>query len=471
MKNLSIIIKGTAFSVVTFAVLSSCMVRKEYERPAAAVDEKLFRTDMLPQDSTSIANVSWKEIFTDPILQGHITKALENNLDVRIAVQSITSAEAYLKQAKAAYEPTLSIGPNYTFQTQSINTQFGQIIGERRYVNQFDITATIGWEADLWGKMKSQQKAQLATYLGTLAAHKAVKSDLVASIASAYFQLLTYDDQKRIIEETIKVRENNLETTKALKDAGTLTEVAVQQSQALVYNAKSLLIDIDTQIQLLENTMSLLMGESSQTIARSSLKSQSLPESLALGYPASLLSNRPDVMQAEFNLMNAFELTNVAKAQFYPTLKLTGSGGVQSVDIDHLFSVNSLFANVVAGLAQPILNKRQIKTNYDVSLANKETAYLNFRKSILTAGKEVSDAIRVFSVQDSFIDLKKKELDSYKKSVDYSQELVNYGMANYLEVLNASINSLNAELNISNAEYSKMKAAVDLYQALGGGWK
>lgn len=471
MKNLSIIIKGTAFSVVTFAVLSSCMVRKEYERPAAAVDEKLFRTDMLPQDSTSIANVSWKEIFTDPILQGHITKALENNLDVRIAVQSITSAEAYLKQAKAAYEPTLSIGPNYTFQTQSINTQFGQIIGERRYVNQFDITATIGWEADLWGKMKSQQKAQLATYLGTLAAHKAVKSDLVASIASAYFQLLTYDDQKRIIEETIKVRENNLEATKALKDAGTLTEVAVQQSQALVYNAKSLLIDIDTQIQLLENTMSLLMGESSQTIARSSLKSQSLPESLALGYPASLLSNRPDVMQAEFNLMNAFELTNVAKAQFYPTLKLTGSGGVQSVDIDHLFSVNSLFANVVAGLAQPILNKRQIKTNYDVSLANKETAYLNFRKSILTAGKEVSDAIRVFSVQDSFIDLKKKELDSYKKSVDYSQELVNYGMANYLEVLNASVNSLNAELNISNAEYSKMKAAVDLYQALGGGWK
>lgn len=471
MKKLSIIIKGTAFSVVTFAVLSSCMVRKEYERPAAAVDEKLFRTDMLPQDSTSIANVSWKEIFTDPILQRHITKALENNLDVRIAVQNITSAEAYLKQAKAAYEPTLSVGPNYTFQTQSINTQFGQIIGERRYVNQFDITATIGWEADLWGKMKSQQKAQLATYLGTLAAHKAVKSDLVASIASAYFQLLTYDDQKRIIEETIKVRENNLETTKALKEAGTLTEVAVQQSEALVYNAKSLLIDIDTQIQLLENTVSMLMGEPSQTIARSSLRSQSLPESLALGYPASLLSNRPDVMQAEFNLMNAFELTNVAKAQFYPTLKLTGSGGVQSVDIDHLFSVNSLFANVVAGLAQPILNRRQIKTNYDVSLANKETAYLNFRKSILMAGKEVSDAIRVFSVQDSFIDLKKKELDSYKKSVDYSQELVNYGMANYLEVLNASVNSLNAELNISNAEYSKMKAAVDLYQALGGGWK
>ncbi|WP_312089747.1 efflux transporter outer membrane subunit [Chryseobacterium sp.] len=471
MKNLSIIIKGTAFSVFTLAVLSSCMVRKEYERPQNAVDEKLYRTDMLPKDSMSIGNVSWKEIFTDPVLQKHIDRALENNLDVRIAVQNIISAEAYLKQAKAAYEPTVSVGPNYTFQTQSINTQFGQIIGERRYVNQFDITASIGWEADIWGKLKSQQKAQLATYLGTLAAHKAVKSDLVASIASAYFQLLTFDDQKKIIHKTIKLREDNLETTKALKDAGVLTEVAVQQSQALVYNAKSLLIDIDTQISLLENTVSLLMGIPSQKIERTTLESQKIPNTLAVGFPVNLLSNRPDVMRAEFNLMNAFELTNVARAQFYPTLRLTGSGGVQSVDIDHLFSVNSLFANVVTGLAQPVLNRRQIKTNYEVSLANKETAYLNFRKTILNAGKEVSDAIKVFSVQDSFIDLKKKELQSYQKSVDFSQELVNYGMANYLEVLNASVNSLNAELNISNAEYNKMRAAVKLYQALGGGWK
>ncbi|MGE8431563.1 efflux transporter outer membrane subunit [Chryseobacterium joostei] len=471
MKSLLNIIKGITFSAIILGAITSCMARKEYERPKNVVDEKLFRTDMLPSDSATIANVSWKEIFTDPILQGHISKALENNLDIRIALQSINSAEAYLKQSKAAYQPTLSIGPNYTFQTQSINTQFGQIIGERRYVNQFDITGTIGWEADIWGKLKAQEKAQLATYLGTVAAHKAVKSSLVASIASAYYQLLTFDSQKKIITETIAVREKNLKATKALKASGSLTEVAVQQSEALVFNAKSLLIDIDTQIQLLENTMSLLMGESSHTIERSTLEGQNLPSDVKLGYPTQLLANRPDVMRAEYTLMNAFELTNAAKAQFYPTLKLTGSGGLQSVDIDHLFSVNSLFANVVAGLAQPILNKRQIKTNYDVSLANQETAYLNFRKTVLTAGKEVSDAIWVFSVQDSFIELKQKELNAYKKSVDYSQELVNYGMANYLEVLNASVNSLNAELNISNAQYNKMKAAVELYQALGGGWK
>lgn len=471
MKSLLNIIKGITFSVAILAAVSSCMARKEYERPKNVIDEKLFRTDMLPTDSTSIANVSWKEIFTDPILQGHISKALENNLDIRIALQSITSAEAYLKQSKAAYAPTLTVGPGYSFQTQSLNTQTGQLFGDRRYINQLDITASLGWEADIWGKLKAQEKAQLATYLGTVAAHKAVKSDLVASVASAYYQLLTYDSQKKIITETIAIREKNLETTKALKISGTVTEVAVQQSEALVFNAKSLLIDMDTQIQLLENTMSLLMGEPSHAIERSTLETQKIPIDLKLGYPAQLLANRPDVMRAEYTLMNAFELTNSAKAQFYPTLKITGSGGIQSLDIDHLFSVNSLFASVVGGLAQPILNKRAIRTNYDVSVANQETAYLNFRKTVLTAGKEVSDAIRVFSAQDSFIELKEKELDAYKKSVNYSQELVNYGMANYLEVLNASVNSLNAELNISNAEYSKMKAAVELYQALGGGWK
>lgn len=464
-------IKIIIFSLLAILILASCGIRKDYERPAVVVNENLFRTDLLPQDSTTLGNLSWKEFFTDPILQNHINEALHNNLDIRIALGNIASAEAYLKQSKAAYQPTVSVGPGYAFQTQSLNTQFGQIIGERRYVNQFDITADLGWEVDLWGKLKSQEKAQLASFLGTVEAHNVVKSDLVASIASAYYQLLTFDEQKRIINETIVLRKKNLETTKALKEAGTLTEVAVKQSEALVYNAEALLIDIDVQIALLENTISLLKGESSQSVERGVLDSQKNPSSLALGYPANLLANRPDVRQAEFNLINAFELTNVARAQFYPTLRITGSGGVQSVDIDHLFSLNSLFASVIAGLTQPILNQRQIRTNYEVAEINRQNAYLNFRKSVLNAGKEVSDAIKVYSSQDQFILLKEKELNAYETSVEFSQELVNYGMANYLEVLNASVRQLNAELNIANAQYSKLNAGVELYRALGGGWK
>ena len=463
--------KPLVFLLLVTVLLNSCKIRQDYERPKDIVEEKLYRTDLLPKDSTSIAQLSWKEIFTDAVLQKHISKALENNLDIRIALQNIASAEAYLKQSKAAYAPTFTVGPGYTFQTQSLNTQFGQIIGERRYVNQFDVTASLGWEADIWGKIKGQQKAQMATYLGTVAAHQAVKSSLVASVATAYYQLLSLDEQKKIIQNTIEVRKKNLETTQALKTAGTLTEVAVQQSEALVYNAEASLISLDVQIQILENTISLIMGEPSQKIERTALSSQNFNLKTDLGYPISLLANRPDVKQAEFNLINALELTNSAKAQFYPTLKITGNTGLQSVDIDHLFSGNSLFASLVAGLAQPVLNKRQIKTNYEVSLANQEKAYLNFRKSILSAGREVSNALTMYTSQDQFITLKKKEMEAYKKSVNDSQELVNYGMANYLEVLNASVNQLNAELNIANAEYVKLQSAVELYRSLGGGWQ
>ncbi len=465
------IIRYPLIFLMAVAVLTSCVARQKYERPKDVAEEKLFRTDQLPKDSLSTATVSWKEIFADPILQGYISKALDNNLDIRMALQNIASAEAYLKQAKAAYQPTLSVGPGYTFSTSSLNTQMGQIIGDRRYINQFDITASIGWEADLWGKLSAQQKAQYASYLGTVAAHQTVKSSLVSSIATAYYQLLTLDEQKNIIEQTITIRKKNLETTQALKDAGTLTEAAVQQSAALVYNAEASLISLEVQITQLENSICLLMGEPSHKIERGSLNGQSFNIHPDLGYAASLLENRPDVKAAEYSLMNAFELTNAAKAEFYPSLKLTGSGGLQSVDIDHLFSAKSLFASVVAGLTQPLLNKRQIRSNYEASLATKEKAYLNYRKTVLTAGKEVSDALKAYESQDKFIALKTKELEAYNKSADYSQELVNYGMANYLEVLNADVNRLNAELNIANAKYTKLQSGVELYRALGGGWR
>ncbi|WDT67205.1 TolC family protein [Cloacibacterium sp. TD35] len=455
---------------ISFLVFS-CQTRQNYQRAKDVVDEKLFRTDALPKDSLSMANLSWKEIFTDAVLQKHIAKALENNLDIRIALQNIASAEAYLKQSKAAYQPTISVGPDYSFNTSSLNTQFGQIVGERRYINQFDITANLGWELDLWGKLKGQEKAQYAAYLGSVAAHQNVKSNLVASIATAYYQLLTFDEQKKIFSNTIEIRKKNLETTKALKEAGIVSEVAVQQSEALVYNAEASLVTLEVQIQMLENTISLLMGEPSHEIERTSLSTQNFALNTDLGYPSALLANRPDVKQAEFNLINAFELTNSAKAQFYPSLRITGSTGVQSVDIDKLFSGNSIFANVLVGLAQPILNKRQIRTNYEVSLANRERAYLNFRKTILNAGNEVSDALKMYNAQDQFIAFKKKELSAYDKSVEFSQELVNYGMANYLEVLNANVNKLNAEINIANAQYSKLQAGVELYRALGGGWR
>lgn len=452
-------------------MVQSCKIREEYSRPNEIADQKLFRTDQLPQDSLGWGAKSWREIFTDAQLQQHIAKALENNLDIRVALENIKAAEAYLKQSKAAYFPSVSAGPEYSFSTPSLNTVNGQMIGDRRFINQFGLAADFGWEADIWGKLKAQEKAQYASYLGTVSAHQAVKSAIVASVANAYYDLLTLDAQKKIIEETITVRKKNLETTRALKTAGTLTEVAVLQSEALVYNAEASLVNLDVQITQLENLISILMGENPHEIQRSSLEAQHFNLNPETGFAASLLENRPDVKSAEYNLINAFELTNAAKAQFYPTLSITGSGGIQSVDIEDLFSVNALFASVMAVLVQPILNKRQIRTNYEVSLTNKEKALLNFKNTLLTAGSEVSDALKAYTSQDSFIAYKEKEIAAYKKSVEFSQELVNYGMANYLEVLNADVNRLNAELNLANAKNTKLKSAVELYRALGGGWR
>lgn len=463
-------IKMLLVAVVSVVTLASCMSRDKYVK-SEEFNENVFRTDYLPKDSSTIAQISWREFFSDPILQKHIELALNNNLDIRIAVQNIAAADAFVKQSKAAYLPSISAGPSYTLQTQSLNSQFGQIIGNRTYNDQFDLSANLSWDIDIWGKLGAQERAQLAAYLSTVAAHQSIKSELVADIASNYYQLLTLDEQKKIINETIALRNKNLETTKALKSAGILTEVAVQQSEALVFNAQALLVDIDVQIEVLENSTSILMGVAPQTIARSSTKTQQFPQNVNVGYSAQILANRPDVFQAEYELVRRLELTNVARASFYPSLKLTAGGGIQSLDIDNLFSVNSLFGNLVAGLTQPILNKRQIRTNYEVSLADKQIAYLNFRKTFLRAGEEVSNALKRYTSQDAFIGFKIKERDAYQKSVDDSQQLVNYGLANYLEVINASERLLTAELNISNAEYTKMKANIELYRALGGGWK
>lgn len=380
-----IIYKSVA--IVTIALtLTACAGRKTYERPNV-VNEKLFRTDNIPTDSLSSANVSWRNIFTDATLQQHISKALSNNLDVRIAMQSVVSAQAYLKQSKATFIPTLSVGANYTRSTNSINAAGG--LGERTYNNLFDITGSASWEADIWGKLSAQKRASYASYLATVEAQKAVQSEVVATLATAYYQLLMLDEQKKVLEQTIEFRTKSLETTKQLKNAGSTTEVATKQIEALVYNAQAQLITINNSVWALENTICVLLGEEPHHIERSTLAEQQFPTEFRQGYAVSLLENRPDVARAELNLRNAFELTNVARAAFYPTLTLSARGGISSAELDTWFSAKSMFANFIAGLAQPILNRRQIRTQYEVQKAAQETALLNFKKAILSAGKEV----------------------------------------------------------------------------------
>lgn len=465
--------KQTLYRALPIAVLAvsmqSCIVSKNYERPEVT-NEAQFRTDKISQDTLSMAAMSWKELFSDQTLVQHIEHGLENNLDIRIALQNINAAHAYMLQGKWGYAPTLNLGANYTHTIMSKNTRMGQMMGAGRVkTDQTDITGSFAWELDVWGKIRSDKRAANASYLQTMSAHQAVKTQLISTIATTYFQLVALDEQKRVTEQTIINRTNSLETIEALKDAGQVNEVAVKQTQAQLLNAKALLVDIDNNIKLKENAFSILLGDNPAKIERADLKSQQLNADLSVGVPLQLLSNRPDVRAAEYGLINAFEMTNVARANFYPSFKLTANGGLQSMDFDNLFNTSSLFANFIGGLTQPLLNGRKVKTAHEVAKANQESALLSYKKSILVASKEVSDALYTYQSSTDKLKLKKQEYEAYNLATEYSEELLVQGMANYLDVLTARESALAAELSYINTELAQLTSIVQLYRAVGGG--
>lgn len=456
------------FAPALLVSLQSCFVARDYQRPEV-VNEAYFRTDQIPEDSITMAEVSWRSLFTDPVLIGHIEQGLENNLDIRIALQQIAAANAYYKQGRAGYLPTIGATGQAAHQEMSGNGQMGALYDGG--ISQFELSANASWEADIWGKIRSYKRASEASYLQTVEAHKAVKTQLVASIASVYYQLVALDEQIKITEQSLANRESSLETTKALKEAGYLTEVGVKQTEAQIYDAQGILLDLKTNIKLMENTMAILLGEAPQSIERSSLEEQSITQDVKIGFPIQLLRNRPDVIAAEYGLINAFEMTNVAKSDFYPSLRISATGGFQSLEIDQLLNANSLFASLVGSLTQPILNGRRIRTQYEVAQAQQEQALLNFRKAILNASREVSDALYTYEAAEERIGIKTSQYQAYDTATIYSEELLNNGMVNYLEVLTARENALYAQLDLINAQFTQLSALVELYKALGGGWQ
>lgn len=470
MKNIKIV-KWIPLIALLFT-LQSCFVTKPYERPQNALPTvDLFRKEYQQVDSANVSLIKRTDFFTDPILQGYIETALLENLDINIALENIRASRSYYQQSRKAFLPTLNVGPGVNYSSQSLNTPLGGTIGERRHTFEYDLTGSLSWEADIWGKLRGAKWAAFADMQRTVAGQQALQTTLVANIASLYYQLLVLDEQKNVTERTIETRTESLETSRALKQEGTLTEVAVKQSEALIFNAQALLVQIDNQIEVTENAFNLLLASGPKTLERGTLDGQQIVTDLAIGVPYQLLSNRPDVRAAEFDLMSAFQMVNVAKANFYPSLRLTASSGLQSMDIDQLFSPRALFGNVIGSLTQPIWNRRKLKTRQEVSLANQQIAYLNYRKSILNAGKEVSDALSNFKSQHQIEGLKMKEFSAYQTATTYSQGLMNYGLANYLEVLRAQENELSTQISILDAKYQKLNSIVQLYRALGGGWE
>lgn len=454
--------------IVVAITMQSCFVAKDYTRPELEETDHLFRTDNLPADSLSMADISWKDLFSDSYLQQYINEGLQNNLDIRTAIQQILVTEAYLKQGKAGYLPTVSATAQMTHQELSGNSQFGSLFSS---LDQYELSGSLSWEADIWGKIRSNKRASEATYLQSVAAHKAVKTQLIASIATTYYQLLALDAQLKVTEQTVAAADSSVVTIKALKDAGQANQVAVDQNIAQYNNAKALLVDIKATIFKTENALNLLLGRSSQPIQRGSLENQNFDAEIKVGVPSTLLSNRPDVIASEYGLINAFELTNVARSNFYPSLTLTANSGFQSLELDQLLNANSLFATLVGGLTQPIFNQRRIKTQHEVAKAQQEQALLAFKNTLLTAGNEVSNALYDYEAETEKFEYRQNEVEALRNAESNSEELLKNGYANYLDLLTARQSALSAELNLIDNKLQQMLSVINLYEALGGGWK
>ncbi|MEZ5008138.1 MAG: TolC family protein [Chitinophagales bacterium] len=462
------------FKIVTISsavlVIQSCAITKTYERPEVNHASE-FRAEETSTDTITIGNYEWSNLFTDELLNGYIHDALTNNFDVQIALKNLQITEAYIKQAKASFAPSFSVGVSGATSTPSLNNQSGSFLSERAPINDIEISGNLSWEIDLWGKLRSQKKAAVAKYMETNSFVNLVKSDVVAAVSVQYYTLLALDNQREILLSTIETRRQSVETIKALKEAGTTTEVAVKQNEALLLTAQGLLIDIENQINIAENALSILLGKSPEAIERSKLEDQVIPVALQTGVPIQLLSNRPDVVAAEYNLINAFELNNAARASMFPALSIGASGGLNSMNFTNLFSLNALFANLVGNFTQPLFNRRALKTQKEVKETEKEIALLEYQQTILKSYQEVSDALYTYNANAEKLVLKEQENNAYLDAIEFSEELLSQGMANYLEVLIAKENALSVQLNMVSLQLNKLTSTVMLYKSLGGGWR
>lgn len=446
-------------------ILIACSTPRHFQRDSAGTDG-LFGNSV-PADSVTIADKPWRELFPETYLQQLIQEGLTNNPDLLIAVQRVKEAEAYFSQSKAALLPGISARGTGTY----VRNPESIYPDGPREVNSFQLGAEASWEIDLWGKLSSSKRSAYANLLASDAGKKAVETRLIANIVTAYYSLVGLDAKLSITQQAAKNYIDLVETVRILKESGRVTGAAVVQSEAQRYAAEVTIPDLKQQIRETENTLCLLLGRVPGTIERGKIDEQNLSSVMQTGVPAQLLDNRPDVMQAEFAVMSAYETTNSARAYFYPALTLTASTGFAATDLNALLDPKAFAANVIGGLTQPIFNKRQNATRLKVAQARQEEALISLRNILLVAGQEVNNALGLYDSSVQKTALRQLQLDALIKSVDYTKELLTYGSATYIEVLNAQTSLLSAQLSSVNDRLQQLNAVVGLYRALGGGWK
>lgn len=446
------------------AMMSSCHIYKAYDRPESIDASGIYRdpasvTDTLSADTVNMGNLPWKEIFRDAKLQSLIEEGLANNVDMQAAILRVEEAKVMLTSARLSYLPSINLAPQGTL------SSFDGSKASKTY--QLPVAAS--WEIDLFGKLLNANRNQKAAYLQSKYAQQAVRSQLISGIANIYYSLLMLDRQVEITTETSAIYKENVRVMEAMKIAGMTTEAAVAQMRAASHQVEASLMDLKRQVRETENSLSVLLAKAPQTIERSTLAEQVMPEELTAGVPLQLLENRPDVKVAEMTLASAYYSTNQARAAFYPGLNITATAGWTNSAGAMVINPGKVLLTALGSLTQPIFNNGKLVANLKVSKAEEQIAQMNYQQTILKAGQEVSDALFLYDTQNKKLQEDKGQVEQLDKAVTYTKALFQSGDATYLEILTAQQNLLSAQLSEVSDNFQRIQAVINLYSALGGG--
>lgn len=451
MKNLFIYIMSAV-------ILSGCSVYRKYDRPDITVPDSFHNAETT--DTSTLATLSWRELFSDPKLQSLIDTALNNNTDLAVARLRVKEAEAALFSARLSYLPSVGL-----------NAEGGVSRFDGSTAKTYSVGANASWELDIFGKLTNAKRGAIAAMEGSEAYRQAVQSQLIATIANSYYTLSMLDAQLDVNIRTLETWRNTVRTMKAMKKAGMSNDAAVLQAQANVLSLESSLLAMNKSITETENSLYALVGVTDyHEIKRGSLVDAVFPDNLAVGVPLQLLANRPDIRQAERNLAQSFYATNVARAAFYPSINLAGTIGWTNNGGGIVANPGQWLLNAIGSLTQPLFNRGANIANLRIAEAQQEEAKLLFHQSLLDAGKEVNNALTAWQTANGQIEIADNQVETLKEAVRKTELLMRHSPTTYLEVLTAQQSLLDAELTALQSRYDRIQSVITLYHALGGGY-
>jgi NodT family efflux transporter outer membrane factor (OMF) lipoprotein len=439
----------------------------KYERPqvntTGLVRDSASLTDTLAvNDTTSFANIPWRSVFTDPQLQNLIEKTLSNNPDLLNAALNVDMAEAQLKAAKLAFLPGFSFTPQGTISSWDYS----------KATKTYSLPIGASWDTNLFGNLTAAKRSTQMALLQAKDYQVAVQTKLIANVANMYYTLLMLDKELKIVEDMEKLTKDTWDIMKVQHESvAGVRSTAVQSAQANYLSVKTQKEDLKRQVRETENSLSLLIGEAAHAIPRGNLDDQSLPSNFATGVGIQLLNNRADVHAYEMALAECFYNVEAARARFYPSLTISGSGAFTNSGGMGITNPGKMLWSAVASLTQPIFAKGQLVAGLRVAKDQYQQAYNTWQNSVLSAGSEVSNALVLYNASEAKSKLEAQRIEVLKKNVEDTKSLMASAGSTYLEVITAESNLLNSQLNKVSDDFNKMQAVVNLYYALGGGAK